>query len=107
MAQVYSAVIVTPAPGKEARLRELFTQLANHVEKNEKEILKFQVFEQHDGENGNVFVFHELYQDEAAHEAHFKTPYFTEFSKTFTDEGLLGAPVDIKKMKLFAGFESR
>ncbi|KAG4026287.1 hypothetical protein MFRU_042g00160 [Monilinia fructicola] len=107
MAPVHCTAIITPAPGKEARLREILTELANKVEKHEKEVSTYQIFEQYDGENGNVFVAHELYKDEAAYEAHFKTSYFVELTKSLPEEQVLGAPLDIKKVKPFAGFASR
>ncbi|KAI9643625.1 hypothetical protein NHQ30_008247 [Ciborinia camelliae] len=108
MAPVHCTAIVTPAAGKEVRVRELLTDLSNNVEKNEKGARKYQVFEQYDGENGrNVFVVQELYEDEAAYEAHFQTSYFTELGKILPEEGVLGAPLDIKLIKPFAGFASR
>jgi len=107
MAPIHATAIITPAPGKEARLREILTDLANNVEKHESQVRKYQVFEQYDGDNGNVFVVQELYEDEATYEAHFKTSYFTELGKRLPEEGVLGAPLDIKKIKPFAGFPSR
>ncbi|KAB8293046.1 hypothetical protein EYC80_007406 [Monilinia laxa] len=107
MAPVHCVAIVTPAPGKEARLREILTELGNNIEKHEKEVSTYQVFEQYDGENGNVFVVRELYENEAAHEAHFKTSYFVELKRFLAEEQVLGAPLDIKKIRPFAGFASR
>lgn len=46
-------------------------------------------------------------KDEAAYEAHFKTSYFVELTKSLPEEQVLGAPLDIKKVKPFAGFASR
>ncbi|ESZ92455.1 hypothetical protein SBOR_7172 [Sclerotinia borealis F-4128] len=130
MAPIHCVAIITPAPGKEARvcdinfpftlpllpqantpihlqLRELLTGLGNNVEKHEKGVSKYQIFEQYSGEKGNVFVVQEIYEDEAAHEAHFKTSYFTALGKILPEEGVLGAPLDIKTIKPIAGFESR
>ncbi|TGO60215.1 hypothetical protein BCON_0037g00150 [Botryotinia convoluta] len=107
MAPVHCLATVTPAPGKEARLREIITDLANKVEKNEQAVRKYQAFEQHDGEKGNVFVLQEIYEDEAALAAHMGTSYFIELGKLLSEEGLLGAPLDIKKIQPFAGFASR
>ncbi|KAF7876357.1 hypothetical protein EAF04_001450 [Stromatinia cepivora] len=107
MAPIHLTVIVTPAPGKEARIREILTELGNNVEKNEKGIRKYHIFEQYDGQDGNAFVIQELYEDEAAYEAHFETSYFAELGRILPEEGVLGAPIDIKKIKPIAGFESR
>lgn len=46
-------------------------------------------------------------EDEEAHAAHFKTSYFVALGKLLPEEGVLGAPLDIKKIKPFAGFASR
>ncbi|KAJ8063530.1 hypothetical protein OCU04_007402 [Sclerotinia nivalis] len=60
MAPIHCTAIVTPAPGKEARLREILTDLGNNVEKHEKGVRKYHIFEQYDGQDGNVFVVQEL-----------------------------------------------
>ncbi|TGO42145.1 hypothetical protein BHYA_0012g00610 [Botrytis hyacinthi] len=107
MAPIHCLATVTPAPGKEARLREIITDLTNKVEKNEQAVRKYQAFEQYGGEKGNVFVIQEIYEDEAALTAHTGTSYFIELGKLLSEEGLLGAPLDIKKIQPFAGFASR
>ncbi|KAF7912159.1 uncharacterized protein EAF01_001180 [Botrytis porri] len=107
MAPVHCLATITPAPGKEARLRELITDLANKVEKNEPAVRKYQAFQQYDGEQGSVFIVQETYEDEAALTAHFGKSYFIELGKLSSEEGLLGAPLDIKKIQPFAGFASR
>ncbi|TGO69346.1 hypothetical protein BOTNAR_0012g00340 [Botryotinia narcissicola] len=124
MAPIHCLATVTPTPGKEARLREIITDLANKVEKNEQAVRKYQAFEQYGGEKGNVFVIQEIclflsshylllaissheYEDEAALAAHMGTSYFIELGKLLSEEGLLGGPIDIKKIQPFAGFASR
>ncbi|TGO24675.1 hypothetical protein BPAE_0097g00210 [Botrytis paeoniae] len=107
MAPIYCLATATPAPGKEARFREIITDIANKVEKNEQAVRQYQAFEQYDGEKGNVFVFQEIYEDEAALAAHMGTSYFIELVKLLSEEGLLSAPFDVKKIQPFAGFASR
>ncbi|KAF7943509.1 hypothetical protein EAE96_011432 [Botrytis aclada] len=107
MAPLHALAIITPAPGKEARLREVMIELGKKVEENEQGVLRYQSFEQYDGEKGNVFVVQEIYEDEAALAAHMVTPHFIELGKVLSEEGLLGAPLDIKKIQPFAGFASR
>ena len=43
----------------------------------------------------------------AAYAEHFKTEHFATLGKLIGEEGLLAAPLDIKKVREFAGFESR
>ncbi|KAF7918828.1 uncharacterized protein EAE98_009606 [Botrytis deweyae] len=107
MAPIHFLVTLTPAPGKEARLRETLTDLVNKVEKNEQATHKYQAFEQYDGEKGNVFVLQEIFEDEAAVAAHMGASYASEFGKLLSEEGLVGAPIDIKKIQPFVGFASR
>jgi quinol monooxygenase YgiN len=45
--------------------------------------------------------------NQAAFEAHGKTEHFQSVVKTATEEGLLAAPLDVKKVKAFAGFNKR
>ncbi|KAM0134950.1 hypothetical protein ACHAO1_005383 [Botrytis cinerea] len=107
MAPIHYLVTVTPTPGKEARLREALTNIANEVQKNEPGLHKYHFFEQYDGEKGNVFIAQETYEDEAALASHANTSYSLEFIKIVTEEGLLAAPFEVKKIKPFAGFASR
>ncbi|TEY84188.1 hypothetical protein BOTCAL_0019g00120 [Botryotinia calthae] len=107
MAPIHYLVTITPAPGKEARLREVLTNIANEVEKNEPGLLRYHFFEQYDGEKGNVFIVQETYEDEAAVAAHANASYFIELKKILPEEGLLAAPLDLKKIQPFAGFASR
>ncbi|KAH7383085.1 hypothetical protein BKA64DRAFT_176823 [Cadophora sp. MPI-SDFR-AT-0126] len=99
--------IITPAAGKEARLKELLTGLAEKVSKNEKDVSKYQIFEQFNGENGNVFVVEETYDNRAAFDAHFKTEYFQALGAAVQGEQLVSAPIDIKTIKPIGGFASR
>lgn len=46
-------------------------------------------------------------KDQATYDAHFKTEYFQALGKAIGDEGLLGAPLDIKTIKPIGGFVSR
>ncbi|KAM3072175.1 hypothetical protein ACMFMG_008631 [Clarireedia jacksonii] len=107
MAPIHHIAVITPAPGKEARLQEILIDFANAVEKQESGVLAFQLFEQYDGANGNVFVVHESYEDGAALEAHTKSDGFAAVKKAFADEGVLAKPLELKKVKAFGGFESR
>lgn len=46
-------------------------------------------------------------KDQATFDSHMKTDYFTALGKTFVEENLVSAPLDIKFIKPFAGHESR
>ncbi|PMD66983.1 uncharacterized protein K444DRAFT_658163 [Hyaloscypha bicolor E] len=105
--QVHVLAIITPAKGKEARVGQLLTDLANNVKQNEKDVPKYELFEQYNGQGGNVFVVEEIYNNQAVYDAHFKTDYFTALGETIQKEGLLAAPLDIKTIKPIGGFASR
>lgn len=53
-----------------------------------------------DAARPNVFVFYEVWQDEAALDAHGKTPHFTAFVTGLDD--LLAQPLDIVKLRRIA-----
>ncbi|KAH7369566.1 hypothetical protein BKA65DRAFT_443950 [Rhexocercosporidium sp. MPI-PUGE-AT-0058] len=99
--------ILTPAPGKADRLKELLTGLADNVSKNEKDVSKYQIFEQFNSEGVNVFVVEETYDNQAAFDAHFKTEYFQAMGATVKEEALVSGPLDIKTIKPIGGFASR
>lgn len=107
MSEIHVVAIITPAPGKEARVGELLKDLANNVKKNESDVSKYQLFEQINGEGTNVFVVEETYKDQATYDAHFKTDYFTALGATIQKENLLAAGLDIKTIKPIGGFGSR
>merc|ERR1711977_718359 len=89
------------------QLKELLTGLAEKVSKNEKDVSKYQVFEQFNGDNGNVLVVEETYDNQAAFDAHFKTEYFQALGASVQGEGLVSAPLDIKTIKPIGGFAAR
>ncbi|CZR70292.1 uncharacterized protein PAC_20194 [Phialocephala subalpina] len=106
--EVHVVAIITPAPGKEARVRELLSGLADNVKKHESDVSKYHLFEQYNGQGGNVFVVEEiLNKDQATYDAHFKTEYFQKLGEVIPQEGLLAAPLDIKTIKPIGGFLSR
>ncbi|KAE9369223.1 hypothetical protein N431DRAFT_427427 [Stipitochalara longipes BDJ] len=105
--EVHVVAIITPASGKEKRLGELLTNLANNVKQNEKDVPKYHLFEQYNGKGTNVFVVEEIYSSQSAYDAHFKTDYFQALGETIGKEGLLAAELDIKTIKPIGGFASR
>ncbi|KAE8446730.1 hypothetical protein EG329_011635 [Mollisiaceae sp. DMI_Dod_QoI] len=105
--EVHVVAFITPAPGREARVRELLKGLADNVQKHETNASKYQLFEEYDGKGGNIFVVEEIYKDKAAYDAHFKTEYFQKLGEILPKEGVLAAPLDIRTIKPIAGFASR
>ncbi|KAL3425965.1 acid phosphatase [Phlyctema vagabunda] len=104
--QIHVSVLVHPAPGKEASVREIFTTLAQKVQENEPGVLKYQFFEQYDAAEGkNAFVVQEIYKDQAALDAHHTAEHYKAAGQQMG--GLVSAPFDVRKVKPFAGFESR
>ncbi|TVY82265.1 hypothetical protein LSUE1_G005979 [Lachnellula suecica] len=108
MSEVHVCAILTPAAGKESRLREMLSDLTVKVKQHESDVPKYQLFEQYDSKTGtNVFVVEEIYKNQAALDAHFKTEYFQELGKAIPAEELLAAPLNIMTIKPIAGFASR
>jgi len=107
MSEVHVVAIITPRPGKEARIKELLTELANNVKENEPGAIKYEVFEEYDGKEGNKIVVIEIYKDQETFDAHFQTDYFKKLGESLPAEDLAAAPLDVKKIKPFAGFASR
>jgi len=52
-------------------------------------------------------VLTEVDENEAAHDAHFKTDYFTHIASVIPQEGMVAKPLDIMTIKPIAGFASR
>ncbi|KAK9233823.1 hypothetical protein V1525DRAFT_415218 [Lipomyces kononenkoae] len=103
----HSIVIMTPAPGKADRVKEIMFKNAKLVLEKEPAALKYEVFEQVDSEGVSVIVLEETYETDAGFDAHIKTDYFLDTVKIGMEEGLLAVPMDVKVLKSFAGFSSR
>ncbi|KAF4618139.1 hypothetical protein G7Y89_g14969 [Cudoniella acicularis] len=103
--EVHICAIITPAKGKESRVKELLADLAGKVEKHEKDVSKYQVFEQYDSQTGvNVFVVEETYKDKSTFDAHLKTEYFGALGQTVKKEGLLAKGLKIMSVRPVAGY---
>lgn len=99
--------IVTPAPGKEARVEEILKELTGKVEQNEPEVAKYMAYKTQNAEGATEYVFVERYKEEATLEAHSQSEYFQAAGKKFGDEGLLSKGLTIYKMQPLSGFDSR
>jgi quinol monooxygenase YgiN len=53
--------IITPAPGKEARLEEVLKELTGDVEKNEPDVAKYRAYKTQNAEGVTQYVFIERY----------------------------------------------
>ena len=53
--------IVSPAPGKEARLEELLKDLTGKVEQNEPDVAKYMAYKTQNAEGATEYVFVERY----------------------------------------------
>jgi len=105
--EIHILAILTPIPGKEDRIKEFLTGVAEKVYKNEPDCSQYHVFEQVNSESVNVIVLEETYKDQATVDAHFRTEYFQALGKMIKEEGLVSAPLDLKFIKPFTGFASR
>jgi quinol monooxygenase YgiN len=125
--------IVSPVPGKEARVEEILKELIAAVEKNEPDVLRYRAYKSQNAEGATEYVFTERYvplaiqdisasepmlgtctdrldqryKDEATMEAHMATEAFGAAGKAFGEEGLVSKGLTIYKMEYLAGFDSR
>ncbi|SPO03570.1 uncharacterized protein DNG_06253 [Cephalotrichum gorgonifer] len=104
MAPVNIVAILTPAPGKVDRLRDLLTAQASIVHEKEDYALRFVVTEQIDNDVPE-FIAIETYESKEAAGRHTKEPHFAEFFKALADEGVLAKPPVLWHTKSLGGFE--
>ena len=81
------------APGKEARLQEVLTEMVGNVKTNEAG--KTLVYSLHTSPTeAGLFLFYEQYANQEAIDAHGKTDHMRTMGRALRDEGLIaGAPV--------------
>ena len=127
--------IVTPAPGKEARVEEILKDLTAKVEQHEPDVAKYMAYKTQNAEGATEYLFVERYvppvplylkpsthtsslinmfclptyryKDESALTAHSGSDYFQAAGKKFGDEGLLSKGLTVYKMQPLSGFDSR
>ncbi|KAF7717276.1 Uncharacterized protein PECH_007555 [Penicillium ucsense] len=93
MSEINVAAVLTPKPEKFEEAAALITEVIQKVQANEPGTLLYTAF-QVSGKKEIVIV--ERYKDQAAVQAHTKTPYFREFSAKI-------APLMAKPAELRAG----
>ncbi|HHW07035.1 MAG TPA: antibiotic biosynthesis monooxygenase [Clostridia bacterium] len=86
---------LTAAAGKEKELAALCKNMAAQVRENEPGCLEYAPFVSLDA--SSVFLFYEKYQDNAAFDAHVKTPYFKQFMTDVTP--LLAADMEVQRFE--------
>ena len=76
---IANLVKVRVKPEKTARFLEAIEHDALHSEQDERGCLRFNVIR--DRTDPNVYIFYEVYEDEAALDEHRKTPHFGVWSE--------------------------
>lgn len=104
MAPINVVAIMTPAPGKEDRLKSLIGELTTKVHDNEPNVSRYMATEAKD-KDGLKIVFIEQYQDEEANKRHVGMPHFKSFFKSLQSEGLLATAPQILRSTAFSGYD--
>jgi len=87
-------------PGKEAELAAVLTKMVGNVKQNEAgKVLTYSLHTSND--DPTLFLFYEQYSDEAALEAHGKTPHMQEMGGSL--RGLLAGRPVIERYTQVAG----
>ena len=85
------------APGKGDALAALLVELAAAVRRAEPGCLLYRPHRS--TKDPDVFVFYEMYVDDAALAAHGKTPHLAEYRARRDQEGLLDGPVEAEVLR--------
>ncbi|KAF4626436.1 hypothetical protein G7Y89_g11719 [Cudoniella acicularis] len=100
--------IISPKPGKTDRVVELLQGVSEYVKKNEPGTLKYEITRSMNKKAGvEEVVMLETYKDKVALDIHGRSEAFGIFQKTLKEEGLVGAPMQLKITKAAGGFASR
>jgi quinol monooxygenase YgiN len=90
------------APGKEARLQEVLTEMVANVKAHEAG--KTTVYSLHTSpKEPGLFLFYEQYANQEAADAHGKTGHMRTMGRTLRDEGLIAGPPVIDQYVQVAG----
>jgi quinol monooxygenase YgiN len=86
--------VIRAAKGKGDALAALLTEQAGVVRKAEPGCL---VYRPHRSTTDpDLFVFYEVYEDEAALDVHRSAPHLADYRKRREEQGLIDGPVDVK-----------
>ena len=80
---VVMIIEVTVKPGMEREFLQLITDDALHSKSDEPGCLRFDVLQ--DAGNPAKYYFYEAYRDDAAHEAHMRTPHLKRIDARMAD----------------------
>ncbi|KAG0649694.1 hypothetical protein D0Z07_3707 [Hyphodiscus hymeniophilus] len=106
--QVDLVAILTPVPGKIDELIQGLAVLNKHVEDNEKDVLRYELFKQTNGPDGaECLVYIEVYKNKEALDAHRQSEVYAQVQKVGAETKVLAAPPDIKILEHVGGFGSR
>ncbi|TVY50578.1 hypothetical protein LCER1_G007937 [Lachnellula cervina] len=112
--QIDLVAIISPKPGKTDRVIELLQEVAEYIKNNEHGTLKYNITRSFNKQSGvdeiimiEMFAFAASafgYKDKAAMLAHGSSKEFTAFQRKIQEEGLVGAPMQLKITKPAGGF---
>ncbi len=90
------------APGKEARLQSVLTEMVANVKANEAG--KALAYSLHTSpKEAGLFLFYEQYASQEAIDAHGKTDHMRTMGRALRDEGLIAGPPVIEQYTQVAG----
>lgn len=89
--------IITAQPGKAALLKPLLLDLVANSTKEEA-CIKYELQQSNDDEN--IFIFHEIWKDQAGLDLHDKQPYLVAFGQQAGE--ILSGPVVIYKTQIIS-----
>ncbi|KAF2831814.1 hypothetical protein CC86DRAFT_378584 [Ophiobolus disseminans] len=98
--------LITPKPGKAARVEELLTQAAVSVKANEPGTLRYHLHKEVKGD-APTFVMLETYKDKVAIDVHAKSEGFRAMGKVMKEEGLLDGPMRVMVTREAGGYASK
>ncbi|USP76877.1 antibiotic biosynthesis monooxygenase [Curvularia clavata] len=98
--------ILIPKPGKADRVEELLAAAAKTVKETEPGTLRYHLQRETKGDQPR-FIMLETYADQAALDAHVKSPTGQQLGKAFKEEDLVAEPMKILFTKSVAGYASK
>ncbi|CAJ2510219.1 Uu.00g061190.m01.CDS01 [Anthostomella pinea] len=102
--QITLVATVWPAEGKMERLKEVVTAATHNLRDVELGTLQFQVLEETNTKSSRMVLI-EVYQDQAALDAHRANPDYTAVFKTISEEGLMAKAPEVVETRSVGGYK--
>ncbi|KAL9094987.1 MAG: hypothetical protein Q9165_002589 [Trypethelium subeluteriae] len=106
MPNIEVVAILSPKPGKEARVEQLLLEFSAHAKENEPDTLRYHVHRQIK-KDAPEYVVIETYKDKAGVEKHMGSDIYKTLGNAIKKEDLLVKPLQVVSMHPIGGFASR